>query len=193
VGFDIHQPWYDFPTIKAYLESVAPSEAVKLGDGVCRCLGAKYASLDAFFADPTNQAYYNGDGVHVVPQADHDACQAGTSATLAYLDAHRTELVATSERNFELARLAVVGLQAYDMTIHKVSRGILDNAARDQAMFDVFRTMRRLDHPGARTILWAHNGHIVQHSDEVLNSQWAGVKNLGTLVAADLGGRYGRS
>jgi len=86
--------------------------------------------------------------------------------------------------------LAAVGLQAYDTTIYKFSRGILDNAPRDQAMFDSLKTIRRLYFPGMRTILWAHNGHIAQHSDEVVNNQWQGVKNLATLLAADLGGHY---
>jgi erythromycin esterase len=190
IGVDIHQPWYDFPTVKAYLDNVAPAEAAKLPNTVYLCLGAKYASQDEFFADPTNVAYYDADGVHIVPQADHDACQTGTTAALAYLDAHRTELIASSEHDFELARLALVGLQAYDTTIYKLSRAILDNAPRDQAMFDVLRTIRRLDYPGARTMVWAHNGHIQQHSDEVLKNQWTGVKSLGTLLAVDLNGKY---
>jgi erythromycin esterase-like protein len=190
MGFDIHQPWYDYPAIKAYLEVVAPAQAAGLTDGMYLCLGAKYASQEEFFADPNNLAYYNGDGVHVVPQADHDACQADATATVDLLTNRHDDLVANSERSFELARIAVEGLRAYDTTIFLLSRGHVDNAPRDRAMFEVFRTIRRLDFPGTRAILWAHNGHIAQHSDEIVGSQWEAVKNLGTLIAEDVGGRY---
>ncbi len=190
MGVDIRQAWYDLPALTMYLQQAAPGVADALADGLATCLGAGYADAGAFFADPAVQGHFAGTPT---PEAEHEACLDGADAASAYFEAERDALIAaSSEREYERARLRVVGMRAFDLSIYHLSRGSLEeaNPPRDAAMADVFTTFRRLDFPGARTIVFAHNGHILHHSDEVLAGQWVGVKNLGTLVHEQLGPAY---
>lgn len=190
-GFDIRQAWYDHPALTQYLEAVAPNEADVLSAGLSTCLGVGYADQSAFFSDPTVRAYFSG--ATPTPEAEHQACMAGAEAATSLLLAERDALItASDERAFERARLRVVGMRAFDLSIYHLSRGqlALANPPRDAAMADVLSTMRRIDFPDARTIVFAHDGHVLRRSDEVLGGQWVGVKNLGTLVGEELGDAY---
>ncbi len=190
IGADIREPWDLFRELEAFFGAAAPADAMGLLDGMRTCLGVGHADRRAFFEDPTVQGYFAGTAT---PQAEHDACVAGTAAGLAYLETNRAALVAaSSERDAELARLAVVGLEAFDTSIFHLSRGDLAmaNPLRDIAMADVLATLLRLDHPDARTIVFAHDGHIMSASHEVLSGQWRGVMNLTTILEAELGDRY---
>ncbi len=190
-GFDIRQPWTDRPALEAYLTRVAPVDAAALVAGISQCLGVGFADEAAFFMDPTVRNYYGG--TRQVPVADHNACTAGGAALTTYLSTHHAALVtASSEREYQLARLAVLDVVGFDGSIFYVSRGDLAHAnpPRDDAMAEVFRTIRALDFPGSRTMLWAHNGHIMQRSSEVLQGQWTGVRNMATQIADDASLNY---
>ncbi len=184
-GFDVRQPWTTHPALRAYLERVAPADAASLADGLSTCLGVGYADEPTFFADPAVLAYFME--TTPLPQAGHDACEAGASAAIAAIASHRAEWIGlSSERELELARLSVVEMLAFDESIYYLSRGDLAHAnpLRDVAMADGFETLRRLDHPSSRIIVWAHDGHVMRHSDEVTFGQWVGVPNMMTLLEA---------
>ncbi|MGE0785423.1 MAG: erythromycin esterase family protein [Sandaracinaceae bacterium] len=190
-GLDIHEPYDTFREAQALLEAAAPSDAAGLLDGMRTCLGIGFADQVEYFMDPAVRSYYAG--TLPLPDSDHMACLAGTSATLDYLSSNRDALVAASSaREVELARLSVSALAALDTTIYHLSRGDLGaaNPSRDTAMADAFLTLRGLDFPDAKTILFAHNGHVMVASDEVSSGQWRGVENLGTQIEAALGTRY---
>jgi erythromycin esterase-like protein len=149
-GVDIRQPWEDAPALRDFYASHAPARA-PLADAMSRCLGATYTSEVAFFSDPTVLRHYGEGGTLATPEDDHLACLEAADAVLADLAAHRSELVlASSERDVELARLAAVSMRAFDETIYHLSRGDLVNGPRDAAMADVLLTLRRLDPPSGR-------------------------------------------
>jgi erythromycin esterase len=180
-GTDIRQPWVDLPTVRALFTRLAPAELART-DGLASCLGTGFSSEQALFSDPTVRGYFDGTPL---PQAGHDACVAASTDVRAYLAEHRADLVArSSELEVERARLAAVSLEAFDTSIYNLSRGDLAgaNPLRDAAMADVFLTEHRYDPPSGRTVLFAHNGHSLRHSDEVLAGQWRGVSNLATLI-----------
>lgn len=190
VGCDIRQAWWDHPAVTAFLQAWAPDDATTLSGGMTTCLGVGYEGMEEFFGDPVVQGYFAGSPM---PTDAHTACQEGTEAALAFLEEHRADLVAAAgERDFEWARLRVVGMRAFDLSIYHLSRGQLEeaNGPRDEAMADVFLTQRRIDRPDDKAILFAHNGHVMTHSDEVVLGQWVGVKNLGTRLSEALGDEY---
>lgn len=191
VGVDIREPWDGFREVEAFLSANAAADATGLLDGMRTCLGVGFADRIAFFEDATVQSYYAGAAP--TPEADAMACATGTDAAIAYLAANRDALVAASSaREVELARLDALAMAAFDETLYYLSRNDLPHAnpPRDAAMAEIFATLRRLDFPGARTILFAHDGHIMSASDEVLAGQWRGVRNLTTILQEDLGDRY---
>lgn len=188
LGVDIRQPWSDAPALADFYGRLAPARA-DLADAMRSCLGATYASEAAFFSDPVVLGYYAEGSAVPTPEAEHVACLAAADALLADLEAHRAELVAaSSEREVELARLAAVGMRAFDESIYHLSRGDLAaaNPPRDAAMADILLTLRRLDPPAGRGVLFAHNGHVLRDSSAVRGGQWRGVENLATLVDREL-------
>ncbi|MBX3262366.1 MAG: erythromycin esterase family protein [Labilithrix sp.] len=190
-GFDIRQPWLDAPAHRAY---VGPAKAA-LADGLSACLGVGFADEAAFFADPDVLAYY--EGTEAVPEEGHAQCQAGVKAALEDLETNRAAYVASSsEETWDLARLAVTQVGAFDETVYLLSRvrSLADlgkaNQARDPAMTDAFRTIRRHRFPGLKTALWAHNGHVMRDARSVADSQWTGVQSLGTSLGEEHGEAY---
>lgn len=193
-GFDVRQPWTDVPALRAYLERVAPTSAVALVRGLDGCLGVGFADEPSFFADPTIRAYYDGAPT---PEEPHQACQRGALEVTKLFDGDRARLVAaTSEAEWDVARLRAVQTGAFDQTLYALSRvrTIADlaaaNAARDPAMFDALTTLRRHRHAGLRTAIWAHDGHVMRRAGEVAGSQWTGVRSLGVALSDALGARY---
>lgn len=189
-GFDIRQPWTDVPALRQYVETHDP-EGAPLLSGLDTCLGVGYADERAFFSDPAIMEYY--EQVTPMPEGPHVACQRGATPVFERLASRREALVAaTSEAAYEEARMALVAAVAFDETIFWVSRGNLrrGNTARDEAMYDLFATQRRLSFPGVRTAIWAHNGHIMRGASELTNNQWTGVESLGTRLGAALGAEY---
>jgi len=189
-GFDIRQPWSDLPAIRAFLTEHAPDVATSLSDGMMTCLGADFPNEMAFFQDATVRSYY---GRSPMPEPAHTACQGGATALLAYLGEHQSALVtASSADEVEVLRLRVVGMAAFDQTIFHLSHA-QDTAAvgtRDPAMFEIYRTLQRLRFAGLKTVLWAHNDHVLRHADEVTGSVWEGVQSLGTSISDDVGSAY---
>lgn len=190
-GFDIRQPWYDAPAHRAY---VGAGKAA-LADGMKACLGVGYADEAAFFADPLVRDYF--DGKKVVPDEVHAACQAGVGAALDDLTANRaTYVAASSDEAWDLVRLGVTQIGAFDTTIHGLSRVRLltdlqkPNQARDVAMTDAFRTLRKHRFPALKTALWAHNGHVMKRAKTLVDSQWTGVETLGTALGEEHGKAY---
>ena len=187
-GVDIRQPWDDAPALVAFYTRLAP-DRVALAEATRSCLGARFADETAFFSDPDVLHYYGEGGMRPTPEAEHLACLAAADEVLSDLSTHRSELVAaSSERDVEEARLAAVAMRAFDETLYQLSRGELAaaNPPRDAAMADVLLTLRRLDPPAGRGVLFAHDGHVLRDSSAVLLGQWRGVENLATRIEREL-------
>ncbi len=190
-GFDIRQPWVDEPALRRFFTMTAPTEATRLLDGLRTCIGVGYADVRAFFADPAIIAIYSNRAR--IQDAPHMACIAGTAAVSTYLTDNRAALVAASSADaVEYARLANVGIEAFENTGYQYfGRDIrMGQSARDTAMADAFFTLRRLRHPMARTVVWAHNLHITFNSDQIEQSPYRGVRNFGTRLRSVLMSRY---
>ena len=183
-GFDIRQPWFDRPVARAFFERRLPS-MVALTDDLTRCFGGTFTSEEEFYTDPLTLSYYAGSPT---PEADHAPCISAVERSLAVVEAARPMLVAAAgEREVELARLALRSLGAFETSIYELSRDRLEtaNPPRDDAMADVFLTMRRLD--GARrTVLFAHNGHLERNSEQVIQGQFMGVRNMATQIDVEV-------
>jgi erythromycin esterase len=89
-----------------------------------------------------------------------------TTDCLAALDALGPELPALAEaaglppRELAFARLRFVSLRAHVEKQHLQDDFPASYAARDAGMAEVLFTLRDLLAPGARTAVWAHNGHV---------------------------------
>lgn len=187
-GVDIRQPWVDAPALDALYARLAPSRSA-LADAMHDCLGASYADEAAFFTDPQVLRYYGEGGMEATPEPAHLACDAAADAILADLAAHRSDyLAASSDDELEGARLSALSMRAFDDSIYALSRGDLaaSNPPRDQAMAEILLTQRRLAPVTGRAVLWAHDGHVLRDSTEVVGGQWRGVENLATLVDREL-------
>jgi erythromycin esterase-like protein len=193
-GFDIRQPWVDVPAFRTYVTGVDPTGGPKLADDLATCLGATFADETAFFADPKVQGYYAGKPT---PEAEHTSCQAAVAAATAAMTTNKAAWVGkTSEPTWDLTRLQLAQIGAFDQTIYFLSRikSTTDlakaNGARDPVMFDAFTTIRKQRFAGRKVALWAHDNHLARHADEIENAQVTNVKTLGTLIDAALGSSY---
>ncbi|MCC7535846.1 MAG: erythromycin esterase family protein, partial [Deltaproteobacteria bacterium] len=193
VGFDNRQPWIDEPALREWLGRVVPAEGTELADGLSTCFGVGYADEMAFFSDPNVMAIFMG--MATTGEEDHVACVAGASALSGFMRSRRDELVdASGEDEWERMRLALVRIESFDTQAYHFfgrGQGALGQSARDAAMADVLLTLRRLDHPGSRTVLWAHNYHVSRNSDSIEGvTAYRGAVNIGTLLAREPSVRY---
>lgn len=181
-GFDVQQPWDDAPALRDFLERAAPGVAADLDAGIASCNGAAYASADAYYADPAASDY---------EKEDYEACAAGLDALGDFLVETKGTLVAeTSEDDWELARLAWVGLRSWQEELFFLETDVPRSyEARDEAMADVFLTLRGLRYAEQKSVLWAHNFHIA-HAYERARGGLGGVRDMGSALRDALGDDY---
>lgn len=190
MGFDIRQPWIDAPALRAYLDKVAPADAARISDGLSKCFGVGYLDERAFFSDPQVMKVFNGESM--VPEATHTACVGGVAAAKAFLAEKRTAMIAASSAlDFELARLHVVSIGAFEDNAFEFfgrdqKKGY---AARDAGMFDVLNTLRAFRFPGKSVAISEHNQHLTRKNPQIEGGYWP-VKTLGTLLDEQLGPKY---
>jgi erythromycin esterase len=158
-GFDIQQPWDDGPLLMSYVTANVENPG-ELIEGIERCNGATYESASAYDMDPDAM---------VVDEEDHAACLAALDSVESYFDDHEAELVAaTSTEALAWARISLIGLRAWEGEIYyyfdDIERCV---SARDEGMAEVFLAIKELRNPDDRVAIWAHNWHIVYHSDEM--------------------------
>ena len=168
-GFDVQQPDQDGPALIAYLERTGTAGDDPWIAGVQACDGV------AGLSDPGR-----------VPAESYAQC----TQALGEIDDHfrknaRTLQRQTSKTDFEVAKLRLVGLRAWeDESFYFNSNGIRSYSARDEGMAYALRTLRALRFPKVKVVVWAHNSHIARG---ILP---AGERPMGSHLAAALGSSY---
>jgi erythromycin esterase len=168
-GFDIQQPDHDGPALLAYLDRIGVAAEDPWVAGVRACDGVV--------------VYYEPGRV---PVGVHEPCV----QALQEIDGHfqrnaRTLQRQTSKKDFELAKLRLVGLRAWeDEVFYYNSDPIRSYSARDAGMAYAFQVLRGQRFPKAKVAVWAHNSHIAR---ALLR---AGERPMGSHLAAALGSNY---
>ena len=168
-GFDIQQPWYDGAFLIEFLARIGIPGNHAWANGIRVC----EAVVDRF---PFGQ----------IPQARHDACIQALEAVEAHFDQNRADVVRrTSEDDFEVAKLRVVGLRAWEDSVFTIAHDFAAGySARDEGMAYAFFVQQARKAPGARTIVWADNSHVAR------NQLPTGERPMGSYLAAALGDDY---
>jgi erythromycin esterase len=168
-GFDVQQPEQDGPALIAYLERTGVGGDDPWIAGIQACDGV--ASL----SDPGR-----------VSAESYARC----TQALQEIEGHfqrnaRTLQRQTSKADFEIAKLRLVGLRAWeDESFYYFSDGLRSYSARDAGMAYALQVLRNLRFPKVKVVVWAHNSHIAR---SVLP---AGERPMGSHLAAALGSSY---
>lgn len=164
-GYDMQSPAGSVHALLAYLAKVEPAFA--------REIGPELELVDDDFA-----AHHMGSR----PAPERAAVASVAKKIAAKLDAERAAFVKkTSARDFALARIHARVLA--DFTLMESSG---DGSLRDLSMADVAAALlevEELDLPGAKMVLWAHNGHISEHDN-------GGAPSMGAHLAKRFGAAY---
>lgn len=118
--------------------------------------------------------------------SDPRTCQEALTGIAAFFDREQRSISRqTSKQDLGWARVHLVGLQAgvERVLYFGTERGF---RARDRGMAYVARAIHDLRFPRARTVLWAHNGHLAKNVDA---TDYAAVE-MGTLLAQALKKNY---
>src|SRR5262249_52397037 len=121
-----------------------------------------------------------------------DACNAGIDALDAYFASHAAELAAaTSPAEVEWASIASLSLRSWQGgKDYYTSHPVKSYEARDVAMAAILERSRALLFPDAKAVVWAHNYHLSEAHEMVLEPGLGSVLNMGTLLKNDLGEAY---
>jgi erythromycin esterase-like protein len=168
-GFDIQQPEDDGPALVAFLQRIGIAEDHPWVAGIRACEGVR-------ISHPFGE----------IPQELHDQCMAALNAVETHLQVHqRTLLRQMSRHDFEMGKLRLVSLKAWQLTIFIIPDDFAAGySARDEGMAYVFRTLRALKFPKARTVAWAANSHVSR--TQLID----GARPFGSHLAAALGRNY---
>jgi erythromycin esterase-like protein len=146
-GFDIQQPKEDAEGLRTYLERVAIPRTDPRSSGLGFCEGVDKSH-------PFGQ----------VPADRHNNCLQALAAIENYFNASKANLVSqTSEQDFTIAMLRVVGLRAWEDQVFTIAHDRpVGYSARDAGMAYAFHIMRGLKAPNAKTMVWAANSHVAR-------------------------------
>src|SRR5262249_2303 len=164
-GFDMQSAAASTLYLLAYLERVAPELAADSD----RTLG--------------RFARHNGGRGARVPAAERELMLAQIKTVFDAFAAERTAWIArTSESDWYQARQNAIVVQQCVRREWSDPEGGFRNGPgyRDRCMADNVHALLEIEGPGARAVLWAHNGHI-QHAPV------GGVPSMGTHLHAELG------
>jgi erythromycin esterase len=168
-GFDVQQPQADGPALIAFLERIGIAQDHPWVAGIRSCDGVTVTHP-----------------LGTIPPETHALCLQTLGAVDAHFKRNRKAITRqTSQRDLTVARLQLVSLRAWENQAfifpHDFPTGI---TVRDEGMAYAFLTMRALQAPRARTVIWAANMHV---SRAVLPN---GARPMGSHLAAALGRNY---
>lgn len=190
-GYDVQQPWYDYPFLGDFLAEAVPRRADELMEGLETNIGFDDDSLADHSSSELGKRMSNGEAGPEVRER-YRACDEGLEAIERLFATERDELIeATSRRDVEYAEVRLVGLRAwmdlvyYEFGLENTPRSV---QARDRAMAFALRRMHRMRCPEARTAVWAHNMHLNRANDRIDAKN--GARSMGTFLADELGDAY---
>ena len=167
-GFDIQQRGNGRSALTAFLERTGVAADSPWIAAIGACVG-QFSRLSPPFSE-----------------ASYAQCTAG----LAEIDSHfqrnaKPLAQRTSKRDFEIARLNLAGLRAWEEQTFYLNRNpVRSSDARDEAMAYAFGVLRSLRAPKAKMVVWAHNDHLAK----VVHRRRA--VPMGIFLARSLGTSY---
>lgn len=196
-GYDIQQPWCDYPALEEFLAEAVPERHQTLLAGLETNIAFDASSDGDFYSSEFSKRMYDHEAGPEVLQR-YRQCDEGLKAIEALFADERDELIeATSEKDFLMAELRLVGLRAWmDAAYYHFGREepALGNEARDRGMAFAVRRLRRFRCPGARTAVWAHNMHLTKANHRIGgesdDSTRPGGRSMGTFLAEHFGTAY---
>src|SRR5688572_623700 len=146
-GFDIQQPWDDGPGLVDYLERIGISKSDPRSTGLSQCEGV-------------DQQHPFGQ----IPPERHNACLQTLASIEQHFTANKANLISqTSQQDFDIAMLRVVGLRAFENSVFIIAHDFQAGYnARDEGMAYAFNVMRAMRAPNAKTMVWADNSHVAR-------------------------------
>lgn len=150
-----------------------------VGDGDPRLAGIRVC-------DGVQTDYYIAG--RAFPRELYQQCQDALAAVADLFDREERDIQQrTSKADLAWARVHLAGLQAWQEEIFFLATDVDHGGrARDRGMAYAVRAIHDLRFPSARTVLWAHNGHLAKSVDD---AGYVAVQ-MGTLLAASLGANY---
>jgi erythromycin esterase len=165
LGFDMQFPGAAMDSVAAFIARVDPSRSAMVSSNYA-CL-VPYRNHGASFVNSLTQ--------YAAQSASTKAsCAAGLQQVYNAIDSSRTVYTAASSSTvYEAVKHDARLVQQFEAmaSVSNVSNGV-----RDQAMAENIEWIRDHAPPGARIVLWAHNGHI---------------SRLATAMGSYLGANYG--
>jgi erythromycin esterase len=168
-GFDIQQPWYDGPGLITFLGRIGIPTSDPWISGIRSC-----------------EAVVDRHPFGQIPPGRHASCVDTLNAIEAHLQSNRDSIIQrTSEDDFRIALLRVVGLRAWENSVYIIAHDFAAGYnARDEGMAYAFHLLREMKATGAKTAVWAANSHVAR---KLLPD---GELPLGSYLASDLGSDY---
>jgi erythromycin esterase-like protein len=190
LGFDVQEPWAGQAHVRAFLERTAPADAERFSAPLRECLGAGFADGAAFGAS----AQYADWRAGRKDEARHATCVGGLGVLEAWLAEREAALAAASSAAaLEEARVALVGLRAFEDQLHLGDPAGYE--ARDWGMAQSVLRLHALHTPGRRAAVWAWNWHIARDypsmrgfdDDPAARVPRQGARAMGTFLHEVLG------
>lgn len=124
----------------------------------------------------------------IYPEAEYNACMAALSRIETYMETNHEALIEQrSETEFRWAKVSLVAVQSFQEELYYFFSDFTRSFnARDVGMAYLAREIKELKFGNAKTVLWAHNGHVMRDSAEALG----GLIGAGTYLASDLDKKY---
>ena len=166
-GFDIQQGENDRSALTAFLERTGVAADSPWIAAIGACVGP-FSRL----SPPVSEASYA-------------QCTAGLEQIASHFQRNAKPLAQrTSKRDFEIAKLNLAGLRAWEEQTFYLNRNPARSGdARDEAMAHAFDVLRSLRAPKAKTVVWAHNDHLAKGEN-------GGGRPMGIFLARSLGRSY---
>jgi len=208
-GFQPEQPVTDFRDLWAYVAKAAPRDltALRASTALCRAGDAKYLT-DSDFIGEAGKRVRSGKPSYT--DEERAGCLAALDRLDAYLDGHRTALVARApEGEREVARLHIHSLATYvgNLTVFMDHSHLLPDAplaekvqwehdayqAGDARRFEIFNKLRDVKYGDRKVFFWMHDWHAARHASELqlLDPHTVGIPRGTVSVGERLAGEYG--
>ena len=161
--------------VLAYLERVAPALAT-----------ASERTLAPLVSDFTLGRFSN------LPEAAQQEIMAHIKMVLDSFAAGRAQWIArSSEMQWHLARQSAVLLDRYTRSARIPASELREGfTIRDQAMADTVAALLEAEGPGAKALLWAHNGHVKRERGYDFATGTLDAPTMGSFLHAAFGRKY---
>jgi erythromycin esterase-like protein len=143
------------------------------------------------------------------PEADRQACLASIDTLGAWIENHRSALVAASSAGaFREAQAHILSLKTFYGLLMRVADASVDKtltpeAAQalagevyskgDEVRTAIFDTLRETRYAGKKMLLWMHNWHAARHADELTMTSDDGIPRGTVSMGTRLARAHGRN